>query len=178
VGDEREDERIVAAIREVLARAVDRLAAAGARDEALATFVAPRRVLLFTKDAGLVPVGRVWRLGVFLLGRDGILYETGATTRAVEPGRAGYQSLSAESRRGYRAAALRGPFARGETVNFDAAVIALAAGSLRSSTGPLFLHGDRALVRWNASASDDAAIGFEAYLADRVSLLLDPPGGA
>jgi hypothetical protein len=87
VGDEREDERIVAAIREVLARAVDRLAAAGARDEALATFVAPRRVLLFTKDAGLVPVGRVWRLGVFLLGRDGILYETGATTRAVEPGR-------------------------------------------------------------------------------------------
>lgn len=166
----------MADIREVLARAVDRLAAA--RDEALATFVAPRRVLFFTKDAVMVPVGRVWRLGVFLLGRDGTLCETGATTRAVEPGRAGYQSLSAESRRGYRAAALKGPFARGETVNFDAAVIDLEPGSLRASTGPLFLRGDRAMVRWNASAGDDAAIDFDAYLADRVSLLLHPPEGA
>jgi len=178
VTDERDDERIVAGIRDVLTRAVDRLGTAGPRDEALATFVAPRRVLLFTKDAVMVPVSRVWRLGVFLLDRDGTFYETGLTTRAVEPGYPGYQALSTESRRGYRAAAFKGRFARGETVNFDAAVVDLDPGSLRSSSGRLFLRGDRPLVRWNASATDDTAIAFDAYVADRVTLLLQPPEGA
>jgi hypothetical protein len=174
----RDDERVVAGIRDVLARSATQLGTAGARDEALATFIPGRRVLFFTKDAVMVPVSRVWRLGVFLLDRDGTLHETGATTRAVPPGHVGYQSVSAESRRGYRAAAFRGPFTRGETVNFDAAAISLDAGSLRSSPGPLFLHRGRALVRWSASAPGDTAIDFAAYLADRVSLLVSPPEGA
>jgi hypothetical protein len=178
VSAETDDERISAGIRAVLDRAVRRLSEAGARDEALAMFVEPRRVLLFTKDATMVPIGRVWRLGVLLLDRSGGLYATGSITRAVEPGRAAYQSLSAESRREYRAAAFRGPFDRGETVNFDAPAIPLTSAELRSSTGPLFLRGDQPMVRWNTSPGDDAAVELDAYLADRVELLIDPPEGA
>lgn len=176
--DGRDDERVLTGIRSVLANAVDRLTLADARDEALATFVPPRRVLLIRKNAAMVPAGRVWRLGVFLLGRDGTLYATGSTTRAVPPGHVGYQSVSAENRREHRAAAFRGPFATGETVNFDAAAIDLEADTLRSTAGPLFLHGNRALVRWSPSAHDDTAVEFGAYLAERVSLLIDPPEGA
>jgi hypothetical protein len=176
--DGEEDERIVSGIRAALDDAVDRLAAAEARDEALATYVPPRKVLLFTKKAAMVPVGRVWRLGVFLLGRDGTLYATGSVTRAVAPGHPGYQSISAESRREHRAAAFRGPFQAGEPVNFDGVVIELDAVSLRASRGPLFLRGDTPLVRWSPSASDDSVAVFDTYLEDRVSLLLTPPEGA
>ncbi len=154
------------------------LTAAGARDEAQGTYIAPHKVLFFTKDASLAPAGRVWRLGVFLLGHDGALYATGTTTRAVEPGRAGYQSNSAEERRAYRAAALKGRFAKGETVNFDAPEIATDAASLREATGPLFLRDGHALVRWAVSVPDEMAIDFDSYLTERVSLLIDPPGGA
>lgn len=175
----RGDEAAIADVRDAIRRSVDALASAGARDEALATYVAPRRVLkVIPKSAALVPVGRVWRLGVFLLDADGTLYATGLTTRAVEPGRAGYQSSSAEMRREYRAAAFRGPFARGETVNFDAQAIDLTPEGLRSSTGLLFLRGGQPLVRWSATAGDDAAVPFAAYLAERAELLSHPPEGA
>lgn len=174
----KSDEALAADIRRSLDRAVETLSAAGARDEAHGRYIAPHKVLFFTKEAALAPAGRVWRLGVFLLGRDGTLYATGTTTRAVEPGRAGYQSQSAEERRAYRAAALKGHFAKGETVNFDAPEIATDAASFHESTGPLFLRGGRALVRWNTSVADEMAIDFDSYLAERVSLLIDPPGGA
>lgn len=172
------DEQLTAGIRQTLDRAVETLAAAGARDEAQGAYIAPHKVLFFTKDAALAPVGRVWRLGVFLLSRDGTLYATGTTTRAVEPGRAGYQSHSAEERRAFRAAALKGRFAKGETVNFDSSEIATDAARLRGASGPLFVSGERVLVRWNASVPDALAIDFDSYLAERVSLLIDPPGGA
>lgn len=168
----------MAGIREALDDAVDRLATAGARDEALAMFVPSRQVLLFTRKARMVPLGRVWRLGVFLLARDGTLHATGSITRAVAPGYPGYQSVSAESRREHRAAAFRGPFQAGEPVNFDASVIELDVASLRSSADPLFLRDDTPLVRWSPTAGDEAAVPFDAYLEDRVSLLLNPPEGA
>jgi hypothetical protein len=174
----RSAEQLAADIRVALAGAVDTLTSAGARDEAHGTYIAPHKVLFFTKDAALAPAGRVWRLGVFLLGRDGTLFATGTTTRAVEPGRPGYQSESAEERRAYRAAALKGRFTAGETVNFDAVEIATDATNLSESDGPLFLRAGRALVRWNASVTDEQAIDFESYLAERISLLIDPPGGA
>lgn len=173
-----DDERIVSGIRAALDGAVDRLATAGARDEAVARFEPSRRVMLFTTKARMVPLGRAWRLGVFLLARDGTLHATGSITRAVAPGHPGYQSVSAESRREHRAAAFRGPFQPGEPVNFDATVIELDAASLRSSAGPLFLRDDTPLVRWSPAAGDDAAVAFDAYLEDRVSLLLNPPEGA
>lgn len=174
--DESSDERAVARIREAAAQAVRRLDAAGARDEALAVFVPRHRRMLITREAVLQPAGRVWRLGVLLLDRDANLRATGAITRATEPGRPAYQSLSAETRRAYRAAAQRGHFGHGETVNYDAEPIDLDAASLRASTGPLILRDGRALVKWSATA--EGTVDFEAYLSERVGLLTDPPLGA
>lgn len=137
----------------------------------------------------MTPIGRVWRLGVLLLevvqagavhaggaGTDATLYATGLNTRAVEPGRPGYQSESAEVRRAYRAAAFAGPFERGETVNFDAHPIDLSPESLREASGPLVLEGGTVLVRWSPS-TPAALMPVDAYLADRVALLAHPPEG-
>lgn|GEM_PF-181087 len=175
--DARAEADVVARIHLALAGAVARLVAAGARDEALAVFVPRQRRMLVTREPVLRPVGRVWRLGVLLLDGDGVLRATGSIVRATEPGRPAYQSLSAETRRAYRAAAQRGHFPAGETVNYDAEVIEVDADGLRASTGPVFVRDGRAFVRWNA-ATPDAAVPLEAYLAERVGLLADPPLGA
>ncbi|WP_308466996.1 hypothetical protein [Rathayibacter soli] len=206
---ECDDEAAVAGIRSLLRGAVEDLEAVHARDEALARFVPARRqALLLMRKSALIPIGRVWRLGVFLLGvskaedaatasdpaggpaggragapadvpaGDGVLlYATGQTTRAVDPLYRGFQSVSAETRRDYRGAAFRGPFERGETVNFGATVIEMDAASLRSSSGPLLLRDGEARVRWAASI-DAATVPFESYLAERVELLVHPPQGA
>lgn len=174
-----EDDQVVDGIRVTIAEAIERLRAADARDEALATFSpAGRRALVFTKSARMHPAGRVWRLGVFLLDGEGTLRATASFTRAVEQGRSNHQSASAEVRREYRAAASNGPFPAGESINFDAEVIPLEADYLSVSTGPLFLRDGRALVRWSGAADDDAAVEFAAYLADRIDLLVNPPEGA
>lgn len=173
-----DDAEISDSIRQSVATAVERLRAADARDEALAIFVPRRRVMLFTKAASFISLGRVWRLGVLLLDREETLYQAGSTTRAVAPGYPGFQSHSAEERRGHRAAAFKGPFSPGETVNFGAHVIDIDAEALRASAGPLFLANDRPLVRWNPSATVDTAIAFDAYLDERVGLLIEPPAGA
>ncbi|MET1051204.1 MAG: hypothetical protein ABWX65_01055 [Mycetocola sp.] len=169
VGD---DALLGSEIRGVIDAAVARLTAAGARDEALAEYVPERRTFGVPRRPVLRSLGRVWRLGVFLLGADGSLYETGLTTRALEPGRPAYQSVSAEQRREYRAAATRGRFPHGETVNFDAVPVQL---DLLGSSGRLFVSAGRALVRWNPTAEP---VDFSAYLADRVELLAEPPAGA
>jgi hypothetical protein len=171
---DRDDERAVAEVRALLDRLAAELAAGGARDEALARFVPPRRVLGLVGRPALKPLGRVWRLGVLLLARDGRLYATGAITRAVEPGHPGHVAVSAEQRRAVRAAAHRA-FAEGETVDYDAEPIELAPEALRNATGPLFLRDGQALVRWSASADDDAAAPVARYLAERADLLLHPP---
>ena len=186
------DDQVVAAIRASLARARARLSEAGARDEALAEFVPARRVMLVTREARMVPVARVWRLGVLLLGTSAGsasagsgsgssaagLWATGSITRVLEPGRPAYQSESAERRRAYRAAALRGHFPKGETVNFDASPIELDSTALAASAGPLLLHDGRALVLWNATLGPESATPLDAYLDDRVDLLIHPPEGA
>jgi hypothetical protein len=169
------DERAVAEARALLQRTAAALAAAGVPDEALARFVPGRRVLGITTRPSMKPLGRAWRLGVLLLGRDGTLAATGAITRAVEPGHPGHVAVSAEQRREARAAAHRGPFAEGETVNYDAEPIDLVPQTLRAATGPLFLREGRLVVRWSASAPDEAAAPFERYVAERADLLLHPP---
>lgn len=165
-------------IRHALGVAVGRLDSAGARVEALARFVPARRRLGFTRSAVMLPLGQVWRLGVLLIDREAAVYATGSITRAEEPKRPNYQSISAEERREYRAAAIKGGFTRGEAVNFDATAIELDEDLLRTGHDPLFLRGNRALVRWSPSATDESAIDLETYLCDRVSLLVDPPEGA
>ncbi|MHA6668357.1 hypothetical protein ACX3O0_05760 [Homoserinimonas sp. A447] len=173
-----DDAETSGSIRRTITTAVERLRAADARDEALAILVPRRRVMLFMKEASFIPLDRVWRLGVFLLDHEATLFRAGSTTRAVAPGYPGFQSNSAEERRGYRAAAFKGPFSPGETVNFGAEVIDLDVDALRDSPGPLFVADGKPLVRWNPSATVETSVPFDAYLAERVGLLLEPPEGA
>jgi hypothetical protein len=163
-------------VRVLLRAAASRLAEAGARDEALAEYVGRRRVLLIPREPVMRPVGRVWRLGVLLVDGDGRAFETGSTTRAVDPGRRGYTSESARDRAEYRAAALRGRFPEGETVNFGWRSLALDHDALLASTGPIVVADGEPVVRWGRGSA--ISTGLEAYLADRVDLLVDPPSGA
>lgn len=173
--DGTREEEAVAALRADLLAAVRRLAESGARDEAVAEYIPRRRRLGIPLEAVLRPAGRVWRLGVLLLNAEGGLRATGGIVRATAPGRTQYVSVSAETRRALRAAAERGHFAAGETVNFDAPPIELSAPALAAASGPLLLHDGRMLVRWNAAADP---VGARAYLAERVDLLVSPPEGA
>jgi len=172
------DAAALAEVRGVLAEAVARLQAAGVPDEPLAEFVPARRVLGVTRRSRLVPLGRVWRLGVFLLDHEARLYAAGATTRAVPPGHPQYVAASQEQRREYRAAAYRGHFAPGETVNHSARPLELAAATLREATGPLLLDDGRALVRWSPGLAGTSAVPFRPYLEERVELAVHPPEGA
>lgn len=169
----------VAAVRAILERAASRLAAAGARDEALAVYVEPRKVLGITRQPVLRPVARAWRLGALLLGRDGTLYATGAIIRAGEAGVRNYQSQSAEDRRDLRAAALRGKFAPGETVNHGWTVLDPAAftrpAPLDEPAEVVFLAPDGSVrVRWNRALGDSASRKLAAYVEECVGLLIDP----
>lgn len=163
-------------LQDALDRAARRLVAAGARDEALAEYVAPRKVLGLTRPAVLRPVARAWRLGALMLGRDGTLYATGAIVRAGEAGVRNHQSQSAEDRRDLRAAALRGKFAPGESVNHGWAVVDLTALAASDAVaGPVFLAADGSVrVRWNAALGDGASRELTAYVDERVGLLVDP----
>jgi hypothetical protein len=162
-------------IRSSLERAVAELEAAGVADEALAVFTTPKRILFVQRAPVMLPLGRVWPLGVLLLGRDGSLHATGTITRAVPPGYPGYQSPGVEVRRGYRAAAHAGRFVEGDTVNFDTTEILI--DEVDDASTPLFVDGDVARVRWNRT-NPSLSRPLDAYLADRVGLLVDPPGAA
>jgi hypothetical protein len=162
-------------IRSSLERAVAELEAAGVADEALAVFTTAKRILFVQRAPVMLPLGRVWPLGVLLLGRDGSLHATGTITRAVPPGYPGYQSPGVEVRRGYRAAAHAGRFVEGDTVNFDTTEILI--DEVDDASTPLFVDGDVARVRWNRT-NPSLSRPLDAYLADRVGLLVDPPGAA
>ncbi|MGO4301700.1 hypothetical protein [Leifsonia sp. RAF41] len=172
------DEDAIARIHAAVEDAVKTLEAAAARQEALAEFVPARRRFLMRREPVLRRIGAVWRLGVFLLDAEGSLRATGSLVRATPPGRPQYQSRSAEDRRSLRAAAQRGHFRDGETVNFDAPAIPMEVSALRATTGPLFLRDSRPMVRWSATAHDADAREFGGYLAERVELLSHPPDGA
>ena len=165
--------------RELLDDAARRLRDAGVRDEALGEYVEPRPVLGIRREATMRSLGRVWRVGVLLVGASvetgGRVWATGSITRVTEPGRSQYQSVSAEVRRAYRAAAAKGHFAAGDTVNHGATPIPLDE-SLVGGDGVLFVDGGVPLVRWSAAAG--AAVPVADYLADRVGLLVEPPPGA
>jgi hypothetical protein len=90
----------------------------------------------------------------------------------VPPGYPGYQSPGVEVRRGYRAAAHAGRFVEGDTVNFDTTEIAI--DEVDDASTPLFVEGDEARVRWNPT-NPSLSRPLDAYLADRVGLLVDPP---
>ncbi|RUR01987.1 hypothetical protein ELQ94_05020 [Labedella endophytica] len=162
----------------MIGRAAERLRSAGARDEALAEYIGRRRVLLVPREPVMRPVGRVWRIGVLLIDTEGTAYATGSTTRAIDPGRRGYTSESARDRAEERAAARRGRFPDGETVNFGWRRLALDADEFRSGDGPFVLVDDVPMVRWRVGRGGTSTTELGAYLDDRVSLLIDPPRGA
>ena len=148
-------ERIGAAERAMraCADAAERLRAGEVPAEALAEYIAPKRVLLWTRPATMRPLGEVWRIGPLLLGASGELYALGHATRAAERGRPGYQSLSREERREIAAAALRGGYPAGAPVNYDAVRIPLSdeeptadapAGSAAGSAGSMAPAGSAA----------------------------------
>jgi len=172
------DEDAIARIHAAIADAIAALATADARREALAELIPARRTFLIRREPVLRRVGAVWRLGVFLLEPDGALRATGTLIRATPPGRPQNLSRSVEDRRSLRAAARRGGFRDGETVNFDAPRIPLDAALLHAADGPLFLRDGEALVRWSPAAGDAGARPFAGYLSERVDLLAHPPEGA
>ena len=172
------DEDAIARIHAAIADAAAALTAADARREALAELIPARRSFLIHREPVLRRIGAVWRLGVFLLEPDGALRATGTLIRATPPGRPQNLSRSVEDRRSLRAAARRGGFRDGETVNFDSPRIPLDAALLHDADGPLFLRDGEALVRWSPAAGDAGARPFAGYLSERVDLLAHPPEGA
>lgn len=128
----------------------ERLAAAGAREEALAVFVPARRVLGLPRAAAMRPIGRVWRLGAFLLSADGTLWHTGRVVRVAKTEQMrSVVAASMTEHHEFARAAKRGGIPDGETVNFDA----------------------RPCDPMNSGVHD-----LDTYLADRAELLLHPPG--
>ncbi|WP_449283147.1 hypothetical protein [Leucobacter sp.] len=196
-------ERIGAAERAVraCADAAERLRAEEVPAEAMAEYIAPRRVLLWTRPATMRPLGEVWRIGPLLLGASGELYALGHATRAAERGRPGYQSLSREERREIAAAALRGGYEAGTPVNYDAARIPLSAEEAEAAANapaqtaatapgasaapgapaepdpelPVGYTDGEFRVRWRAGAPLQGAPALADFLAERVELLLSPP---
>jgi hypothetical protein len=165
------------AIRAIFSAASQELAAAGAKDEVLADLTERRLLFGLARPPIFVPRGRVWRLGVLLLGHDQNLYATGLITRVTDTARPTFQSNAAEERRRYRSLALRSGLSLGEAVNFNAAVIPLEVAALREADAPLFLRDDRPFVRWSHSLGGEITVNLEDYLRDRVELLVHPPEG-
>lgn len=168
---------------EALSEVRERLVSHGVEPERLAELVPAHRRFLVARPARMHPLGAVWRLGVLLLSADEdppVLYATGRVTRAAERGRPNYQSASREERREIAAAAVRGGYAIGTRVNFDATRIPLDPDGIAglSDDAPVGVFGDELRVRWRADAPLDPAPSLEAYLAERAELLINPPEGS
>ena len=154
----------------LLATTVARLQEAGVHDESLAVWKRSRGVLGLGASDSLVPVGRAWRLGVLLLGREGALYSTGEVTRAMTPGRAAVnRSAAGEQRRAIRAIAAR-TFPRGEVVNYGWEPIDLDDASLAAGSGPLSVSDSEIRVR--IDPGELGVVPLARYLEDRVGILL------
>lgn len=172
--------------------------------EGLAEFVpAGTRFKVLPRPATMRPIGEVWRLGLLLLGTEfGVgpeaaagkapqhgnaagaeqlpttrLWGVGRATRAAERGRPGYQSASREERREIAAAALRGGYAIGTPVNFEARPLPLDAEGLLAlgptdTTCPIGFSGDEVRVRWRPGAPLEGAQTLADYLTERVDLII------
>lgn len=176
------DEAAAARAAAACAETAARLAAEGVEPEHLAELEPARKVLLWTRPARMRAGGRVWRIGPLLLGADGALFAAGRATRAAERGRPGYQSVSREARRELAAAALRGGFASGDPVNYDALALPIAdPAALRALAAdpavaelPLGLADGEVRVRWRAGAPLAGAQTLAAFLTERAALIRSP----
>jgi hypothetical protein len=146
--------------------------------EQLGDYVGPSKFLGIQRRARMMKVGEVWHLGVFLMGTDGTLFRAGDTVRAEDALHTEHNSAYKAERRELAHAAFRAGYKPGTVVNFGVSRINLDVDSLNTPTGPLFVRGRNAFVRWRSGAADDEAVPFKDYMAERLELLLNPPAGA
>lgn len=187
-----DDAELRRAVADPIARTVALLRSSNVHDEALAVHKQPKGLLAFATTASMKPVGRAWRLGVLLLDSSAVgvgvgaaansttaAYRVGEITRAIEPGRAAVNRTAlGEKRRADRLTASRGPFAKGDVVNFDYTPIDLSVAALRAGSGAIFLAGETVMFRWGGadlSGDTDGVSPLEAYLADRLAVVLETP---
>ncbi len=160
-----------AAVPGLLAATIETLQKTSAPIEALGEMRRGRGVGRLRTAPALHPVGHAWRLGVLLLTADGRVFATGEITRAIEPKLAvTNRSESAERRREFRRAAVRGRFPEGETINHGFTPIALDVESLAESSGPLLIENGTVVVRWSAGSGTRP---LARYLDDRARLLTE-----
>ncbi|MFC9560594.1 hypothetical protein [Agromyces sp. NPDC056965] len=169
--------QVLRPLADAASAAAAELARHGARDEALAEYVPERRTLGISRAARMTPLGRVWRLGVLLVGADGRLFATGRVVRAERPVRRSTPAAAIAEQRAFAAAAAKGGFAEGETVNFGAVPIDPVELVRSGASGALVVVGDELFVRWSP-AQPGALTPLDRYLADRVELLANPPSGS
>ncbi|NQX10465.1 hypothetical protein HQQ80_02370 [Microbacteriaceae bacterium VKM Ac-2855] len=137
----------------------------GVPDEAVAEFRAARG-RVFRRGPKLQPLARVRRIGVLLLGEDGAVYGVGRVTRAVAPGHANNQAVSAEERRDMRRAAFEGAFEPGDVVNYDVVPV-----DLNEPAEPFAVRDGAVFIRWRPGGDDASLMPIAHYLEDRVGLL-------
>lgn len=152
---------------------------AGAPREALGELVVPRRLLGIARAPRIERRGAAWHLGVLLLTDDAVL-ATGDVIRARHEARRGYAAASQRQRAELEAAARRGGFAEGEVVHLGWRVLDLDAvgsgGGREAAASTVLLDVDGVpSVRWSTAG---APMPLEAYLAERIALLREPPSGA
>lgn len=154
--------------------AVARECLAGAPRAALGELVVPRRFAGLGRSPRIEPRGHAWHLGALLIGDDDV-YATGTVIRAREEVRRGYTAESQHERAALAAAAWRGGFPEGAVVHIDWQPVDLAALAHGAASGPLAVRDGVPVIRWSASADPRS---LDAYLAERVTLLLEPPTGS
>lgn len=156
-----------AAARDAVAAAVARLASADARTELRVDLTTRRGIL--GRGHALEPRERVWRLGAVCLDARGGLFATGQVLVVAGERHPNFRSNVALERTELQRLAGRAGIPVGETIVIDAAPLDLDAEGL----APPLRESDAGVgVAWTPGG---APIPLGAYLAERVSLLLDPP---
>jgi len=109
---------------------------------------------------------------------NGDLFRAGETVRAENLPHTEHNSAYKAERREIAYAAFRAGYKPGTVVNFGASRINIDAESFASGTGPLFVRDRNIFVRWRTGAPDVEAVLLNDYVAERLGLLLSPPGGS
>jgi hypothetical protein len=112
----------------------------------------------------LRPAAQVWRLGALCLAEDGGLFATGDVIVVTEPTHPNHRNQLALERNELRALLRRAGVPAGATAVMDPRALDLDAPEL-----PLVATDQGLGVLWTAGGS---AIPFDAYVAERVDLLL------
>lgn len=146
--------------------------------EVIADFVPAHRKFGIPRAARMLPIARAWRLGVLLLRNDGNLVQASEVTRSIEPPKGGHNSAYRDQRQVFTAAAFRARLPEGTVVNFNTTPISLDAAELQREESLVFARDNEVWIRWANRAGRDGLMPFDAYLRERVELLLHPPQGA